>query len=374
MNFMPFSGAGSNPAAGLPSPGYAPPVYDKLLSLIRERTFTDSLGIPPPGALRADKTGTFGYVFTLEPLIKSLPLKQGRDLITQFPQTKDLFMAPNLYRYVQVGSTREQRRISRFDLDGISLTSGEKDLAIVRFQQAMAKIESECSPLNTGALTAGDIDVGYGGAKTGSIMIGSPVRPVALGADKDDVRAFSAPLKSTAIEFVVNLGDVLSEQIGGDGDIASTYDGQTLWDQQLSTESYFLCDGRLATMAKLSDKAISATSQTNYQNALFGDYTWMKAFGVWDKFHKSNLVPMSISPSNTGDGNIVAGKKVYRVFFGQRRSMMIAPPFMDSRRKVQDQKNLLEVSTDWWKYDFFVPFPAFCGVAYYTIGDYAVNG
>jgi hypothetical protein len=43
MAFFPTrTGAGANPAAGLPSRGWAPPVFaDRLMRLFREATFTD---------------------------------------------------------------------------------------------------------------------------------------------------------------------------------------------------------------------------------------------------------------------------------------------------------------------------------------------
>ena len=379
MAFFPTrTGAGANVAAGLPSRGWAPPVFaDRLMRLFREATFTDVTTVNPPGELTPTKTGSLGYIFTWEAYVRSLPLIQGRDMITQFPESKDVEWIPQRAQYTQIGTTRKQRRESRWDLTGEFLTSGMQDFAKNRFKEYLDFCIQNAGTYNKGATVAvsGGPDIGYGGRLLGKVLLGTPTLPVILFKDQAALAASSATgPKMLAVDFVASLDVALSEQIGGDGG-DTVMAGATLFDQQRSTDSFVYYPALLNTYCKLSDKAISATAQDERRNSLFGDVMWLNSthLGGWTRAIKTNLLPTFITDGTGGASFAPAGVRVIPIIFGQNRSVMATPPYTDSDRQIKDQKNLLDVDRDVRYYDFFAAFPNFLGVAYVTFDEYAAQ-
>lgn len=376
MAFFPTrTGAGANVAAGLPSRGWAPPVFaDRLMRLFREATFTDVTTVNPPGELTPTKSGSLGYIFTWEAYVRSLPLIQGRDMITQFPESKDVEWIPQRAQYTQIGTTRKQRRESRWDLTGEFLTSGMQDFAKNRFKEYLDFCIQNAGTYNKGATVAvsGGPDLGYGGRLLGKVLLGTPTLPVILFKDQAALAASSATgPKMLAVDFVASLDVALSEQIGGDGG-DTVMAGATLFDQQRSTDSFVYYPALLNTYCKLSDKAISATAQDERRNSLFGDVMWLNSthLGGWTRAIKTNLLPTFITDGTGGAKFAPAGVRVIPIIFGQNRSVMATPPYTDSDRQIKDQKNLLDVDRDVRYYDFFAAFPNFLGVAYVTFDEY----
>lgn len=379
MAFFPTrTGAGANVAAGLPSRGWAPPVFaDRLMRLFREATFTDVTTVNPPGELTPTKSGSLGYIFTWEAYVRSLPLIQGRDMITQFPESKDVEWIPQRAQYTQIGTTRKQRRESRWDLTGEFLTSGMQDFAKNRFKEYLDFCIQNAGTYNKGATVAvsGGPDIGYGGRLLGKVLLGTPTLPVILFKDQAALAASSATgPKMLAVDFVASLDVALSEQIGGDGG-DTVMAGATLFDQQRSTDSFVYYPALLNTYCKLSDKAISATAQDERRNSLFGDVMWLNSthLGGWTRAIKTNLLPTFITDGTGGAKFAPAGVRVIPIIFGQNRSVMATPPYTDSDRQIKDQKNLLDVDRDVRYYDFFAAFPNFLGVAYVTFDEYAAQ-
>lgn len=376
MAFFPTrTGAGANVAAGLPSRGWAPPVFaDRLMRLFREATFTDVTTVNPPGELTPTKSGSLGYIFTWEAYVRSLPLIQGRDMITQFPESKDVEWIPQRAQYTQIGTTRKQRRESRWDLTGEFLTSGMQDFAKNRFKEYLDFCIQNAGTYNKGATVAvsGGPDIGYGGRLLGKVLLGTPTLPVILFKDQAALAASSATgPKMLAVDFVASLDVALSEQIGGDGG-DTVMAGATLFDQQRSTDSFVYYPALLNTYCKLSDKAISATAQDERRNSLFGDVMWLNSthLGGWTRAIKTNLLPTFVTDGTGGARFAPAGVRVIPIIFGQNRSVMATPPYTDSDRQIKDQKNLLDVDRDVRYYDFFAAFPNFLGVAYVTFDEY----
>ena len=378
--FITRSGAGANPAAGLPSRGWAPPVFaDRLMRLFREAAFTDMTTVNPPGELLPTKTGSLGYIFTWEAYVRSLPLIQGRDLVTQFPESKDVEWVPQRAQYTQIGTTRKQRRESRWDLSGEFLNSGLWDFSKNRFKEYLDFCIQNAGTYNKGATvaTSDGPAIGYGGRLLGKVALGTPTRPFIMFKDRADLAASTATgPKALAVDFVAGMGDALSEQIGGDGGNTTTMSGATLFDQQLSTQSFVYYPAHLNTMCKLSDKAISATAFHGTKASLFGDVMWLGSsnLGSWDRAIKTNLIPTFVTDANGATGDAPAGVKVVPIIFGQNRSVMATPPYTDSDRQIKDQKNNLDVDRDIRYYDFFAAFPNFLGVAYVTFDEYDVLG
>ena len=379
MAFFPTrTGAGANVAAGLPSRGWAPPVFaDRLMRLFREATFTDVTTVNPPGELTPTKTGSLGYIFTWEAYVRSLPMIQGRDMITQFPESKDVEWIPQRAQYTQIGTTRKQRRESRWDLTGEFLSSGMQDFSKNRFKEYLDFCIQNAGTYNKGATVAvsGGPDLGYGGRLLGKVLLGTPTLPVILFKDQATLAASSATgPKMVAVDFVASLDVALSEQIGGDGG-DTVMAGATLFDQQRSTESFVYYPALLNTYCKLSDKAISATAQDERRNSLFGDVMWLNSthLGGWTRAIKTNLLPTFVTDGTGGARFAPAGVKVIPIIFGQNRSVMATPPYTDSDRQIKDQKNLVDVDRDVRYYDFFAAFPNFLGVAYVTFDEYAAQ-
>lgn len=379
MAFFPTrTGAGANVAAGLPSRGWAPPVFaDRLMRLFREATFTDVTTVNPPGELTPTKSGSLGYIFTWEAYVRSLPLIQGRDMITQFPESKDVEWIPQRAQYTQIGTTRKQRRESRWDLTGEFLTSGMQDFAKNRFKEYLDFCIQNAGTYNKGATVAvsGGPDIGYGGRLLGKVLLGTPTLPVILFKDQAALAASSATgPKMLAVDFVASLDVALSEQIGGDGG-DTVMAGATLFDQQRSTDSFVYYPALLNTYCKLSDKAISATAQDERRNSLFGDVMWLNSthLGGWTRAIKTNLLPTFITDGTGGAKFAPAGVRVIPIIFGQNRSVMATPPYTDSDRQIKDQKNPVDVDRDVRYYDFFAAFPNFLGVAYVTFDEYAAQ-
>ena len=379
MAFFPTrTGAGANAAAGLPSRGWAPPVFaDQLMRLFREATFTDVTTVNPPGELTPTKSGSLGYIFTWEAYVRSLPLIQGRDMITQFPESKDVEWIPQRAQYTQIGTTRKQRRESRWDLTGEFLSSGMQDFAKNRFKEYLDFCIQNAGTYNKGATVAvsGGPDLGYGGRLLGKVLLGTPTLPVILFKDQAALAASSATgPKMLAVDFVASLDVALSEQIGGDGG-DTVMAGATLFDQQRSTDSFVYYPALLNTYCKLSDKAISATAQDERRNSLFGDVMWLNSthLGGWTRAIKTNLLPTFTTDGTGGAKFAPAGVRVIPIIFGQNRSVMATPPYTDSDRQIKDQKNLLDVDRDVRYYDFFAAFPNFLGVAYVTFDEYAAQ-
>ena len=379
MAFFPTrTGAGANVAAGLPSRGWAPPVFaDRLMRLFREATFTDVTTVNPPGELTPTKSGSLGYIFTWEAYVRSLPLIQGRDMITQFPESKDVEWIPQRAQYTQIGTTRKQRRESRWDLTGEFLTSGMQDFAKNRFKEYLDFCIQNAGTYNKGATVAvsDGPDIGYGGRLLGKVLLGTPTLPVILFKDQAALAASSATgPKMLAVDFVASLDVALSEQIGGDGG-DTVMAGATLFDQQRSTDSFVYYPALLNTYCKLSDKAISATAQDERRNSLFGDVMWLNSthLGGWTRAIKTNLLPTFVTDGTGGASFAPAGVRVIPIIFGQNRSVMATPPYTDSDRQIKDQKNLLDVDRDVRYYDFFAAFPNFLGVAYVTFDEYAAQ-
>lgn len=376
--FITRSGAGANPAAGLPSRGWAPPVFaDRLMRLFREATFTDDTTISPPGALLPTKLGSLGYIFTWEAYVRSMPLIQGRDLVTQFPESKDVEWVPQRAQYTQIGTTKKQRRESRFELSGEFLTSGMRDFAKNRFKEYLDFCIQNAGQYNKGATTATSDgpDIGYGGRLLGKTLLGTPTKPVIMFKDQASKAASSATgPKDLAVDFVAGLNVAISEQIGGDGGDTTEVSGATLFDQQMSTKSFVYFPALLNNYAMLSDKAISATLGMGLKNSLFGDTMWLgeSKLGGWDKAIKTNLLPTFVTDGTGGTGTAPEGVTVVPIIFGQNRSVMATMPYTDSDRAVKDQKNNLEVDRDIRYYDFFAAFPNFLGVAYVTFDEYNV--
>jgi len=376
--FMTRTGAGANAASGLPSRGWAPPVFaDQQMRLFREAAFTDLTTVSPPGALLPTKQGSLGYIFTWEAYVRSLPMIQGRDLITQFPESKDVEWIPQRAQYTQVGSTRKQRRESRWDLNGEFLNSGLKDFAKNRFKELLDFYIQNAGTYNKGATVAATDGpaIGYGGRLLGKTLLGTPTLPVIMKKDQASLTASIATgPKALAVDFVAGLQDPISEQIGGDGGDTTLPLGGTLFDQQESTKSFVYTPALMNTYVKLSDKAISATSQMGMKNSLFGDVMWLGASGLggFDRTIKTNLIPTFLTTSAAGAGNAPAGVRVVPIIFGQNRSVMATQPYTDSDRQIKDQKNNLDVDRDIRYYDFFAAFPNFLGVAYVTFDDYNV--
>ena len=376
MAFFPTrTGAGANVAAGLPSRGWAPPVFaDRLMRLFREATFTDVTTVNPPGELTPTKTGSLGYIFTWEAYVRSLPLIQGRDMITQFPESKDVEWIPQRAQYTQIGTTRKQRRESRWDLTGEFLSSGMQDFAKNRFKEYLDFCIQNAGTFNKGATVAvsGGPALGYGGRLLGKVLLGTPTLPVILFKDQAALAASNATgPKMLAVDFVASLDVALSEQIGGDGG-DTVMAGATLFDQQRSTDSFVYYPALLNTYCKLSDKAISATAQDERRNSLFGDVMWLNSthLGGWTRAIKTNLLPTFVTDGTGGAKFAPAGVRVIPIIFGQNRSVMATPPYTDSDRQIKDQKNLLDVDRDVRYYDFFAAFPNFLGVAYVTFDEY----
>ena len=379
MAFFPTrTGAGANASAGLPSRGWAPPVFAyRLMRLFREATFTDVTTVNPPGELTPTKSGSLGYIFTWEAYVRSLPLIQGRDMITQFPESKDVEWIPQRAQYTQIGTTRKQRRESRWDLTGEFLSSGMQDFAKNRFKEYLDFCIQNAGTYNKGATVAvsGGPDLGYGGRLLGKVLLGTPTLPVILFKDQAALAASSATgPKMLAVDFVASLDVALSEQIGGDGG-DTVMAGATLFDQQRSTDSFVYYPALLNTYCKLSDKAISATAQDERRNSLFGDVMWLNSthLGGWTRAIKTNLLPTFTTDGTGGAKFATAGVRVIPIIFGQNRSVMATPPYTDSDRQIKDQKNLLDVDRDVRYYDFFAAFPNFLGVAYVTFDEYAAQ-
>ena len=376
--FMTRTGAGANAASGLPSRGWAPPVFaDQQMRLFREAAFTDLTTVSPPGALLPTKQGSLGYIFTWEAYVRSLPMIQGRDLITQFPESKDVEWIPQRAQYTQVGSTRKQRRESRWDLNGEFLNSGLKDFAKNRFKELLDFYIQNAGTYNKGATVAASDGpaIGYGGRLLGKTLLGTPTLPVIMKKDQASLAASTATgPKALAVDFVAGLQDPISEQIGGDGGDTTLPLGGTLFDQQESTKSFVYIPALMNTYVKLSDKAISATMMMGSKNSLFGDVMWLgnSGLGGFDRTIKTNLIPTFLTTSAAGAGNAPAGVRVVPIIFGQNRSVMATPPYTDSDRQIKDQKNNLDVDRDIRYYDFFAAFPNFLGTAYVTFDDYNV--
>lgn len=380
MAFFPTrTGAGANVAAGLPSRGWAPPVYaDQLMRLFREATFTDVTTVNPPGALLPTKTGSLGYIFTWEAYVRSLPMIQGRDLVTQFPESKDVEWVPSRAQYTQIGTTRKQRRESRWDLPGEFLASGMQDFSKNRFKEYLDFCIQNAGTYNKGALaaTTDGPALGYGGRLLGKVLLGTPTLPVILFADQAALAASAATgPKMLAVDFIASLDVALSEQIGGDGGDTTIMSGATLFDQQRSTQSFVYYPALLNTYCKISDKAISATAQDERRNSLFGDVMWLNSthLGGWNRAIKTNLIPTFKTDGTGGAAYAPAGVTVVPIIFGQNRSVMATAPYTDSDRAIKDQKNLLDVDRDVRYYDFFAAFPNFLGVAYVTFDEYTAQ-
>lgn len=379
MFFKTRSNAGANAAAGLPSRGWSPPVFaDRLMRLFREATFTDATTISPPGELTPTKEGTLGYIFSWEAYVRSMPLVQGRDLVTQFPVSKDVEWVPSRAQYTQIGTTQKSRRESRWDLTGEFLSSGFQDFAKNRFKEYLDFCIQNAGAYNKGAIVASDDGpaVGYGGRMLGRTLLGTPSLPVVLFKDQASLNASSSTnnFKEIAVDYVASLDVVLSEQIGGDGGNTTTLSGATLFDQQRSMKSFIYYPALLNTYCKLSDKAISATARGTATNSLFGDVMWMSAshLGTWDRAIKTNLLPTFLTDGVGASGvkRAPAGVRVIPIIFGQNRSVMATMPHTDSNRSIKDQKNLVDVDRDVRYYDFFPAFPNFLGVGYVTFDDY----
>lgn len=376
MRFMTRSGAGANAASGLPSRGWAPPVFeDQLMMLFREATFTDATTVSPPGALTAMSNGHLGYIFTWEAYVRSLPMIQGRDMITQFPESKDVEWIPSRAQYTQIGTTRKQRRESKWDMPSLFLNSGMQDFSKNRFKEYLDFAIQNAGTYNKGATVAvsGGPALGYGGRLLGKTLLGTPTLPVIMARDQAHLTSMSASTgpKALAIDFVAGLDVPISEQIGGDGG-DSVMAGSTLFDQQRSTQSFVYYPALLNNYCKLSDKAISATAQDEKRNALFGDVMWLNSthLGGWNRAIKTNLLPTFLTDGTGGATFAPAGVKVVPIIFGQNRAIMATQPYTDSDRQIKDQKNLLDVDRDVRYYDFFAAFPNFIGVAYVTFDAY----
>jgi len=347
------------------------------MRLFREATFTDVTTVNPPGELTPTKTGSLGYIFTWEAYVRSLPMIQGRDMITQFPESKDVEWIPQRAQYTQIGTTRKQRRESRWDLTGEFLASGMQDFAKNRFMEYLDFCIQNAGTYNKGATVAvsGGPALGYGGRLLGKVLLGTPTLPVILFKDQAALAASSATArKMLPVAFVASLTVALSEQIGGDGG-DTVMAGATLFDQQRSTESFVYYPALLNTYCKLSDKAISATAQDEKRNSLFGDVMWLNSthLGGWNRAIKTNLLPTLVTDGTGGASFAPAGVRVIPIIFGQNRSVMATAPYTDSDRQIKDQKNLLDVDRDVRYYDFFAAFPNFLGVAYVTFDEYAAQ-
>jgi len=380
MNGSPFitqSGAGASAAAGLPSRGWSPPVFaDKQLRLFREASFTDVTTVGPPGALTQTANGSLGYIMTWEAYVRSMPLIQGRDLLTQFPVSKDVEWIPQRAQYTQIGTTKKQNRQSRWDLEGEFLSSGMQDFAKNRFKEYLDFCIQNAGTFNKGAIVSATDGpaLGYGGRLFGKVLIGTPTLPVVMFKDQASLNASgsNAP-KMLAIDYIASLPTALSEQIGGDGGETSFTTGASLFDQQQSTKSFIYYPAMLNQYSMLSDKAISATPrEKSGMNSLFGDVMWLNDSGLggWDRSIKTNLLPTFLTDGTGGAQYAPANITVAPIVFGQNRSIMATPPYTDSERKIKDQKNLLEVARDVRYYDFFAAFPNFLGTGYITFDDY----
>lgn len=380
MNGYPFitqSGAGASAAAGHPSRGWAPPVLaDKQLRLFREATFTDATTVSPPGALTQTSSGSLGYIMTWEAYVRSMPMIQGRDLITQFPVSKDVEWIPQRAQYTQVGTTKKQNRESRWDLEGSFLSSGMQDFAKNRFKEYLDFCIQNAGAFNKGATisTSDGPELGYGGRLFGKVLLGTPTLPVVMFKDQASLTASNtAAPKMLAVDYVASLPTAISEQIGGDGGDTSFTTGASLFDQQQSTKSFVYYPAMLNQYCMLSDKAISATSgERNSANSLFGDVMWLNdtKLGGWDRSIKTNLLPTFLTDGTGGAKYAPANVTVVPIIFGQNRSVMATAPYTDSDRQIKAQQNLLEVARDVRYYDFFAAFPNFLGTGYITFDDY----
>jgi len=282
---------------------------------------------------------------------------------------------PSRAQYTQIGTTRKQRRESRWDLSGEFLQSGMQDFAKNRFKEYLDFCIQNAGTYNKGALasTADGPALGYGGRLLGKVLLGTPTLPVILFSDQAALAASSATgPKMLAVDFVASLDVALSEQIGGDGGDTTIMSGATLFDQQRSTNSFVYYPALLNTYCKISDKAISATAQDERRNSLFGDVMWLNStqLGGWNRAIKTNLLPTFKTDGTGGARYAPAGVTVVPIVFGQNRSVMATPPYTDSDRQIKDQKNLLDVDRDVRYYDFFAAFPNFLGVAYVTFDAY----
>jgi hypothetical protein len=298
-------------------------------------------------------------------------------MITQFPESKDVEWIPQRAQYTQIGTTRKQRRESRWDLTGEFLASGMQDFAKNRFKEYLDFCIQNAGTYNKGATVAvsGGPALGYGGRLLGKVLLGTPTLPVILFKDQAALAASSATgPKMLAVDFVASLDVALSEQIGGDGG-DTVMAGATLFDQQRSTESFVYYPALLNTYCKLSDKAISATAQDEKRNSLFGDVMWLNSthLGGWNRAIKTNLLPTLATDGTGGASFAPAGVKVIPIIFGQNRAVMATAPYTDSDRQIKDQKNLLDVDRDVRYYDFFAAFPNFLGVAYVTFDEYVAQ-
>jgi len=349
------------------------------MRLFREAAFTDATTVNPPGALTPTATGSLGYIFTWEAYVRSLPMIQGRDLITQFPESKDVEWVPQRAQYTQIGTTRKQRRESRFNMPAEFLASGMLDFAKNRFKEYLDFCIQNAGTYNKGATVAVSDGpaLGYGGRLLGKVLLGTPTLPVILYKDQAELAASGATgPKQLAVDFVGSLDVALSEQIGGDGGDTTIMSGATLFDQQRSTQSFVYYPALLNSYAKLSDKAISATSGAGAaQSSLFGDTMWLGSSGLggWDRAIKTNLLPTFVTDGTGGASYAPAGVRVVPIIFGQNRSVMATAPYTDSDRQIKDQKNLLDVDRDVRYYDFFAAFPNFLGVAYVTFDPYTAQ-
>jgi hypothetical protein len=282
---------------------------------------------------------------------------------------------PARAQYTQIGTTRKQRRESKWNMPAEFLSSGMQDFSKNRFKEYLDFAIQNAGTYNKGALaaTTDGPALGYGGRLLGKVLLGTPTLPVILFKDQAALAASSATgPKMLAVDFVASLDVALSEQIGGDGGDTTIMAGSTLFDQQRSTQSFVYYPALLNTYCKLSDKAISATAQDEKYNSLFGDVMWLNSthLGGWNRAIKTNLLPTFKTDGTGGASYAPAGVTVVPIIFGQNRSIMATPPYTDSDRQIKDQKNLLDVDRDVRYYDFFAAFPNFLGVAYVTFDAY----
>ena len=269
-------------------------------------------------------------------------------------------------QYTQIGTTRKQRRESRWDLTGEFLSSGLKDFAKNRFKEYLDFCIQNAGTYNKGATVAvsGGPDLGYGGRLLGKVLLGTPTLPVILFKDQAALAASSATgPKMLAVDFVASLDVALSEQIGGDGG-DTVMAGATLFDQQRSTDSFVYYPALLNTYCKLSDKAISATAQDERRNSLFGDVMWLNSthLGGWTRGSRPTC-SRRLSRTARAARSLPGRCEVIPIIFGQNRSVMATPPTPTTASRSRSEESA-DVDRDVRYYDFFAAFPNFGGVCH----------
>lgn len=308
-------------------------------------------------------------VFTRTPTPQINNLIEGQPILIQRWRPETVEYVPKRKDYIAVADTPVSAYFNPYSEKSVMMTQGDMAKMTklqVEFLEFALGVAAR-NPENNGAVVGNTLGVqpGYAGLRSRGYLIGSPTRPVFIGASHRDLDAVSAYTCPKAVAY-----DLLANGI-------SVIDEQSMAGELKAFKSYAIMPRIFMNKTQLALARQATPGRDQNTSWIFGAaemiFSGANNPAGFDNMFADNMLPIKTVAAGAGQGNAPAGTVSIPIICGLSNAISYDQGFSAGSANETSQDNFDSVDKKMWMYDYYSLFDKFLCVIWITPTPYNVN-